>query len=618
MNEVLKVILSLSVSGSLLILVLVLLKPLFATRLSKMWQYYIWLVVLVRLLLPFAPESSLIGYFFHEAAQNNLQSDTVSISRQSIEADLQSPEQAIATNKSTAKKDITTYPTAKISSMFKIVYENLWLVWLVVALLLLIRKITIYQSFVRYVKAGCEEISDITLLNKLAQIEEQAGVKKAVEVYTNHLVSSPLLLGFFHPCIILPSANLSEIDFYYTSLHELSHYKLFDMFYKWLIQLTLCIHWFNPLIYRMSYELNRLCELSCDEYIIKKLKKTERHAYGDTLLNAAITGGNYRNSLASVTLYESRELLKERLTAIMNYKRKTKLMVIITAIVTFSLCFGATAFGAYRLPTLPENSMHFKQTGSQESTFDPEQKAAGMRINATIGDLSIQYGNKLKIELGTKLVKHGTYFFENGILIYKDDFSKKQTKDFTAWKNGDYDIIITIPQNTKLDKVIADIGMGNVNIHNINVQSTKITGTGEINLKGLKTETLNINGELAVIKAENISTVKALNLCLHGSLAVITGDIKGNVLIDSSDISNTDITFHKMRKNNYSINTSWKPNENDNNSLKDIALDTGCIIVNGKKIKYDYTDTNSKALYKLTVISHEISPAENINIRFKH
>ncbi|MCI8478954.1 MAG: peptidase, M56 family protein, partial [Oscillospiraceae bacterium] len=56
MSECFKTVLSLSLSGALLILVLLLIKPLVRDRLSKRWQYYIWLVVLARLLLPFAPE----------------------------------------------------------------------------------------------------------------------------------------------------------------------------------------------------------------------------------------------------------------------------------------------------------------------------------------------------------------------------------------------------------------------------------------------------------------------------------------------------------------------------------------------------------------------------------
>ncbi|MCL1823797.1 MAG: M56 family metallopeptidase, partial [Oscillospiraceae bacterium] len=56
MNEVLKVILSVSVSGGLAALVLLVFKPLYKNRLKKSWQYYIWLIVLLRMILPFTPE----------------------------------------------------------------------------------------------------------------------------------------------------------------------------------------------------------------------------------------------------------------------------------------------------------------------------------------------------------------------------------------------------------------------------------------------------------------------------------------------------------------------------------------------------------------------------------
>ena len=61
MNVVLKLFLSMSFSGSLLILALLGGKRLLKDRLSRQWQYYIWLVVIVRLLLPFGPETSLMG-----------------------------------------------------------------------------------------------------------------------------------------------------------------------------------------------------------------------------------------------------------------------------------------------------------------------------------------------------------------------------------------------------------------------------------------------------------------------------------------------------------------------------------------------------------------------------
>lgn len=113
------------------------------------------------------------------------------------------------------------------------------------------------------------------------------------------------------------------------------------MFYKWLVQVTICLHWFNPLLYLMGREVNRTCELSCDEAVIKSMGEREQRAYGDTLLNALDMGGSYKSSVASITLNESAELLKERLDAIMSFKKKSKITVTIMLVTTLALAVGA-------------------------------------------------------------------------------------------------------------------------------------------------------------------------------------------------------------------------------------------------------------------------------------
>ncbi|MDU4977733.1 MAG: M56 family metallopeptidase, partial [Hungatella hathewayi] len=210
---------------------------------------------------------------------------------------------------------------------------------------------------VKYIRAGSEEAGDIDLLERFGKLVEKSRVKNTVEFCTNSLISSPLLIGFFHPCIVLPTADLSSSDFEYTILHELTHYKRRDMFYKWLIQLIVCVHWFNPLVYLMRREIDRACELSCDEAVIKTLDPGGRKAYGDTLLHAMGAGGRYRDSLASVTLNESRELLKERLDAIMRFKRTTRLTAAVSAALVLVLSFTAAVTGAYAASPDAENTV---------------------------------------------------------------------------------------------------------------------------------------------------------------------------------------------------------------------------------------------------------------------
>ncbi len=216
----------------------------------------------------------------------------------------------------------------------------------IVAHILLIRKITIYQSFIRYIKAGRTKVSSIEHLEMLGKIAEQLKIKSTVGLYTNSLISSPLLIGFFKLCNILPTTELSDTDFRNTILHELIHYKRADMFYKWLVQLTICLHWFNPLVCLMGREVNHACELSCDEAVIAELSPQEQKAYGDTLLNA-LALGNYNQSLASLSLNEGKEFIKERLNSIMNFKKKSVLIRCITLLLTMVFMCGFAVTGVY-------------------------------------------------------------------------------------------------------------------------------------------------------------------------------------------------------------------------------------------------------------------------------
>lgn len=407
MSDLLKLILSLSLSGTLLILILLLLRPLYQSRLSKRWQYYIWLVVVARLLLPITPESSLIGGFFNRldrfelsgtgirqmSIQNSSNSDTIEDfqndpdtifneltpdsttqreiswsssydNTQTINPDADITGTEIKTNESGGKDSsqakespdphvLSSDNEAELQSVRGIPEDTagkIIAVWLVMTLLLLVRKVTVYQSFVKYVNAGSMPVDDIVLLESFGQIMTQNHIRGTIDLRRNNLVSSPLLIGFIHPRIILPDTKLSESDFYYTILHELTHYTRRDMLYKWLIQLTVCLHWFNPFVYLMGHEANRLCELSCDERVIGSLPANARKYYGDTLLNAVGTGGSYKDTLASITLSESKELLKGRLEAIMKYRKIPKIIQVVTVFITGILVGGTMVLGAYAMP----------------------------------------------------------------------------------------------------------------------------------------------------------------------------------------------------------------------------------------------------------------------------
>ena len=375
MNEFIKILLSLSVSGALLLLLILGLKPLYKNKFSKRWQYYIWIVVALRFLLPFTPDTTIVGSLFEKFDTAAITNEIPTSPNVPVPADTgNSKAEPTQTN-----REITT---AAMREPFN-KYVCLFFIWSALALVLFVRKITVYQGFIQYIKAGNKEVSDIKILNLLSDCEEKLNIKTRVELSCNPLIASPMLIGFFRPRIILPAHELEDKELSYIFVHELTHYKQRDMFYKWLIQIVVCAHWFNPFVYLLEKEVNKSCELSCDEKVISVLDDTARREYGDILISFLKSNNLYKSSLASVTLTEGAEQLKERLGAIMNFKSKTKTIRVLTVILTLFILSGAVFNGGYSVSAATDS----KETSKSSI---PEKKGNGKRTY--IYDENLGYG----------------------------------------------------------------------------------------------------------------------------------------------------------------------------------------------------------------------------------
>ena len=421
MNEFMKILLSLSVSGTLLLLLLLGLKPLYKNKFSKCLQYYIWIIVALRFLLPFTPDTTIVGNLFQKF-------DKAAIANEfSI-----NPNVPVSVNTDNSKKEpIRTKQTitaAAARESFPI-YVCLFFVWSALALAFFVRKITVYQGFIQYIKAGNIEISDIKILNLLSDCEEKLNIKARVELSYHPLIASPMLIGFFHPRIILPVRELSNKELSYIFTHELIHYKQRDMLYKWLIQIVVCVHWFNPFVYLLEKEVNKSCELSCDEKVLSVLDNKAKREYGDMLISFLKSNHCYKSSLASVTLTEEAEQLKERLGAIMNFKKMSKAVYVIAAIFTVAVSFCFFAAGAYAAPYAnnKENSLisSTAPNADKNSGFTYIQRGYYsdsyiIEMGWNLNDTSIRgYANSKEIALEDNSVMK-VYFDENAVDYLND------------------------------------------------------------------------------------------------------------------------------------------------------------------------------------------------------
>lgn len=384
-NTIFLIILSLSLSGTVVGALLFLLKPLIRHRFSKRWQYYVWLVLLIRLIIPVTAEVNLIGSMIGWANEDRIQPRAVVNKDVIVEnqadndsADKDQKPALQADDKPAEKETGGTVPAESAAEAVKPeipnVTEYAWAIWLFGAILVFALKIGEYRSFLRYVKAGNEAVLEEEIESCMDDVMMDLGIRKNIGLYRNKLMISPMFMGFHKPFIVLPKDLPSKEEIRYILTHELMHYKRKDLWYKWLFQLVSSLHWFNPFLLLVGREINQDCELACDEAVIRRLGEPDRAAYGNMLLHLADQGIRYRTKILSLTLVENKKNLKERLKSIMNYKKISKTALIgsfaaICFISVFAIAAGAkTEAGTDRAEKMAvaEEPMHAEEPDTTE------------------------------------------------------------------------------------------------------------------------------------------------------------------------------------------------------------------------------------------------------------
>lgn len=331
MNSLLRLCLSLSFSGSLVAAALILLRPLLR-RFGRTWQYYLWLLVILRLLLPFSPDPNIAGRIFFKAESYLTAGSAPTADR---------TESRPSALPAAAPKPPPSPPSAAF-------LENhlMGAFWLAAAIVLFLRKVRGYRQLVKTVRGGSTIISGKEQQAALQMVCSSMGIKNKISISENPLVRAPMLIGLLHPMVVLPAGTIPAAELGYIIRHELTHYRRMDLLYKWLAEIAVCLHWFNPLAYWVRKQINRDCEFACDEAVAANLSYEQRHTYGDTLLNS-IDSTLRGKSVVSLSLSPDGRFLKERLCAIMKYKPKSKLTLLTASILTGVLLCVTVFAGAY-------------------------------------------------------------------------------------------------------------------------------------------------------------------------------------------------------------------------------------------------------------------------------
>lgn len=171
-----------------------------------------------------------------------------------------------------------------------------------------------------------------------------------VRVFVAAGLASPCLVGVFHPAVYLtPEATRDEQILRHVLAHETTHRLHGDCLWSLLRLAALCLHWYNPLVWLAVTLSKRDGELACDEATLVRLGEDERTAYGETLLSMVRSKPNARELLsASTAMTAGRRPMRERIETIARHPRTRALALMMALAVLLSASVFAFSRGEER------------------------------------------------------------------------------------------------------------------------------------------------------------------------------------------------------------------------------------------------------------------------------
>ena len=163
----------------------------------------------------------------------------------------------------------------------------------------------------------------------LEAARRRTGCDREAELYRCSDIHTPLLMGFLHPVILLPD-KMPEGSLEAALSHELTHLKRKDTGYMLILTVVRCVHWFNPLVWLMVRTARRDMELCCDYDLLNGQGEEVRRAYGRAILDQ-MTGRDRGFSGLTTGFSGSKREVFARFRAMMDTapKRKGRLVLVL-------------------------------------------------------------------------------------------------------------------------------------------------------------------------------------------------------------------------------------------------------------------------------------------------
>ncbi len=273
-------------------------------KLPARWRYNLWLLVLLRLIVPITPSAKFS--VFNLAPRVEVAVQAVPLATPFA----LDPPPGLSAH----------LPQHPAGNRWPGIVASIWAAGAVVMLL------RIAWASLRLWRAirPMPRVNDLAVVALLHRCCEEMGVPRVPEVLrSNDSIAAPALMGFWRPRMLLPAHvldNFASAELRLIILHELAHLKRRDVAANWLVAVLQSLHWFNPILHVAFARLRSDRELAADDMVLSITSDDERRDYGHTIVKLVETLPPRRLALAgTVGILERAHPLRRRITMIARF-----------------------------------------------------------------------------------------------------------------------------------------------------------------------------------------------------------------------------------------------------------------------------------------------------------
>ncbi|RXI38167.1 hypothetical protein DP129_12540 [Clostridium tetani] len=367
MEGIFKDFITMSIKASIIALFIMAVRFTLGRKLPKRFSYYLWFVILIRLIVPINLVSKLS--LFNYVPESNKVMDKIienevvrhEVSKNAIKSIQNTP------NIEEFNVSNTSLDTVNSMSSTGIFIKIIIFIWIVGMVFLILKGVIKYYRACKIL-----ELSNICNFN-IEEIKDKLKLRKKVQVYTLKGIESPMVYKFLKPRIIIPNSMKNELykeETNHILVHELIHIKRQDNILKLIWFIVVCIHWFNPVIWLSAKLFNEDMELSCDENVIKVWGNDIRHNYASSLIDIA---DKQIHPLEENFIGFGNTNIKLRVKNIMKYKRP-KMYFTMFCIILISLIMAITLTNKDNNEIVKLEILHYNISNEVESLSIKDKK----------------------------------------------------------------------------------------------------------------------------------------------------------------------------------------------------------------------------------------------------